>query len=113
MAAAIAIGAAETAKLAAITFQNGEVGIGGIQNSRQRDDTFAMIGQGESVIPAPQTAAHEEELRAISNNTANTARGIQAMGKQNITNVFNGVSTEQMLSAMITIKRRKLDGRRL
>jgi hypothetical protein len=112
MAAAIAIGAAETVKMAAITFETGQVGIGGIEQSRQKDNTLSLIGRGESVIGAPQTAMHEDELRAINNNTANTARGINSM-KSSVTNNFFGLSTEQVLQATIAIDRRNLKGRKI
>lgn len=111
VAAALAMGMAQVAAIQAQEFQTGGIGIGGISRSRQRDTIPAMIGGGESVISAPQTAQHQETLQAIQNNTANTANGLRSMGA--ITNNFFGVSTEQILSVSIDVKRQNLIGRRL
>ncbi len=109
--AALAMGMAQVAAIQAQEFQTGRIAIGGTSRSRQRDVLPAMIGGGESVISAPQTAMHQETLQAIQNNTANTANGLRSMGS--ITNIFNGVSTEQILSVSIDVKRQNLIGRRL
>ena len=92
-------------------FQTGQIAIGDIARSRQRDTIPAMIGRGESVVSAPQTAMHQETLQAIQNNTANTANGLGRMGP--VVNNFYGVSTEQLLSVSIDVKRQNLIGRRL
>ncbi len=104
MAAAIAAGMIEVATIEAQNFQTGR--IGKRQTSRQSDDILAMVGQGETIIPAPQSAQHEDTLRAIANNTANTAAGIGSTGGGVVTNQFYGVSTEQVLQVISQSNRR-------
>ncbi len=104
MAAAIAAGMVEVATIEAQNFQTGR--IGKRQTSRQSDDILAMVGQGETIIPAPQSAQHEDTLRAIANNTANTAAGIGSTGGGVVTNQFYGVSTEQVLQVISQSNRR-------
>jgi len=112
MAAAFAQGALTVAQIEAQNFQTGMIGIDGIKRSRQKDTIPINIGGGESVISAPQTAMHEDTLRAIQNNTANTARGLNRTNSSIINN-FYGVSSEQMLEAQINTGRRKTIGRKL
>ncbi len=113
MGAAIFEGAATVGLIEAQRLQTGEVGIGGVQRSRQKDNMFALVGQGESVIGAPQTAQHKDTLEAINNNTANTARGIGRMSQGQTVNNFFGISTDQLLEIQVQQKRRQLVGRRL
>jgi hypothetical protein len=104
MAAAIATGMAQVATIEAQQFQTGR--IGKKKRSRQGDSINAMIGEGETIVPAPQSAAHDEELRAIVNNTANTAAGMRKMQGATIINNYYGLSTEQVLQAQTAINRR-------
>lgn len=115
MGAAIAEGLLTVSQIEAQNLQTGKIGIGGIERTRQIDNIPIMAGRGESVISAPQTAMHEDTLKAIQNNTANTARGMRYVGKGggDIINNYYGVSTEQLLSTRIDTNRRKMIGRRL
>ena len=90
-----------------------ELGRIGNRSRRRNGDSFsAMLGDGETVIPATQSAMHDDTLRAIMNNTANTAAGVRGGGKGD-TFVFQGVSTEQMLAVQVSSKRRNSVGRRI
>lgn len=112
MGGAIAAGAVNVAKIQDQHFETGKIGIGGIEYSRQKDAIYSKIGRGESVISAPATAMHEDTLREINNNTANTARGISRMsGGGGQVNNFYGVSTEEMLSVRVDTSRRNRVGR--
>lgn len=112
MGAAIAQGALTVASIQTQNFETGVVGLNGIRTTRQRDNTLSAVGDGESIIGAPQTSMHEETLRAINNNTANTARGVRSMNSS-VVNHFHGLSTEQVLSATIAINRKNLVGRKI
>jgi len=111
MAAAIGQGLVTVSQIQAQHFETGR--IGDVSRDRKRDSVFAMLGPGESVISAPQTAIHEDTLRAIQDNTANTAAGMANMPGGNIVNNFYGISTEQMLEAQVNIHRKNRVGRRI
>jgi len=90
-----------------------ELGKIGKLRRRQNDSILALIGEGETLIPAAQSAMHREELEAIRNNTANTAAGIKKLrGGTTIINQY-GISTEQMLAAQVAAARTNSSGRRL
>ncbi len=102
VAAALATGFAQVAAIQATNFQTGR--IGEVTRGRQADTIQATIGRGETIISAPQTQAHEEDLRAIQNNTANTRGG--ALGGGATTNNFYGMSTETVLQVIDDSRRR-------
>ena len=104
MFAAIAVGMSQVAVIEMQQFQTGR--IGKKKRSRQGDSINAMIGEGETIVPAPQSAAHDEELRAIVNNTANTAAGMRKIQGATVINNYYGLSTEQVLQAQTAINRR-------
>ena len=73
----------------------------------------ARIGSNEAVIPGPQYAMHQEDVRAIVNNTANTAAGMRSLKGGTTVNQFYGLSTEQVVAVMRDNDRRKYTGRLL
>lgn len=111
MIAGIAAGMAQVAVIQSQHFALGR--IGDSKRSRQSDNIMAMLGAGETVISAPQTAMHQETLQAIQNNTANTARGMSQMGRGGIVNNFYGISTEQALQIQVDSKRKNSVGLRI
>lgn len=108
MGATIAAGLAEVAVIQSQNFQTGI--IGDVKRGRQADSIPALIGRGESVISAPQTAAHEDTLRAIQNNTANTAAGMRGGG--DTINIY-GASNEEILNVINAKERKNLTGLRI
>jgi len=90
-AAVAAAGAAQIAVISAQKFQTGR--IGDFTRSRQNDTIPAILGRGESVISAPQTAMHRDLLQSIQNNTANTASGLRGI-KGQTTMIFNNPSND-------------------
>jgi len=98
--AAILTGLTQVAVIEAQHFQMGVLGTK--KRSRQRDDINAVLGAGETVVPAPQSAANEDALRAIINNTSNTRAGVGGGG---MVNNFYGASTEQILNVITQSKR--------
>lgn len=76
------------------------------------DVEAAMVDPAETIVPAAQSAMHEDSLRAIVTNTANTASGMRKMSGGN-TYVFNAVPAEQMLNVLVATERRGAVGRRL
>ena len=105
MGAGIAAGLAEVATIQSQHFQTGI--IGDVKRGRQADSIPALIGAGETVISAPQTAAHEDTLRAIQNNTANTAAGMRGGG--DTINIY-GASNEEILNVINAKERQNLTG---
>jgi hypothetical protein len=85
-------------------FQTGR--LGSLQRGRSADSINALLGPGETVIPAPQTAMHQEALQAIMNNTANTASGVRKLNGGTSVYNFYGVSTEQILTVQKNSQRR-------
>jgi len=110
MIAGIAVAMAEVMTIQAQHFQVGRIG----QNKRGRqvDNISALLGQGETVVPAPQSAAHEDTLRAIVNNTANTAAGVRSMGRGDTIQIY-GASNEQILNVINAQKRKRSVGLRI
>lgn len=111
MAAAIAEGMATVAVIQAQNFATGR--IGNSKRGRQADNIIAAVGEGETIIPAQQSTVHEETLRAIANNTANTARGMRTMGNAGVINNFYGISTEQVLNVMTMAERKNRVGQKI
>ena len=110
MGSAIAAGLLEVGSIQAQHFQTGK--IGDTKRARQGDNILASLGLGETVISAPQTAAHEDTLRAIQNNTANTAAGVRSMGGGDTIN-FYGASNEQILNVINAKERKRSTGLRI
>ena len=111
MGAAIAAGLAQVVTIQSQNFQTGR--IGDSRRGRQADDIAAMIGQGETIIPAPQSAAHEDTLRAIMNNTANTSAGVRSMSGGGDTIQIFGASNEQILQVINAKERKRSTGLRI
>ena len=108
MAAAIANGMLQVGLIQEQNFQTGKFG----QKKRNRsgDSIPAMIDPGETIVPAPQSAAHEETLRAIMNNTANTAMGVTQTGGGGNNYTFVNPSEEQVLNIITQSKRTNSTG---
>lgn len=87
--------------------------LGGKKRGRGFDNIPALLDPGETVISAPASAMHDEALRAIQNNTANTARGLNRInGGTTVINNY-GISTEQFLQAQVATQRNNQIGRRI
>jgi hypothetical protein len=95
---------AQVTEIAATPLATGR--IGDTKRSRQPDTTLAALGIGETVIPAAQTAMHEDDLTAIRDNTANTARGMSRINGGSTTNVFHGASQEEVQNILVLNDRR-------
>jgi TP901 family phage tail tape measure protein len=104
---AIAQGLVTVGLIQAQNFQTGRIG----EKSRTRnvDNIPALLGRGETVISAPQSAANEDLLRAIQNNTANTAQGVAQTGGHTTINIV-GASTEQVLNVITQSERTNSTG---
>ena len=113
MAAAIAEGMMAVAVIQEQNFATGRIGES--KRGRQADNIIAAVGEGETIIPAQQSTVHEETLRAISNNTANTAAGMKKIGSGGggVTNNFYGASTEQILNVIAMSERKNRVGQKI
>ncbi len=101
-------GAAEIAMIQAQKFQRGY--LGEVDRSRRPDNINAVIGRNEAVIPGPQYAMHEEDIKAIVSNTANTAAGMRGLRGGSIVHQYYGLSAEQVISVQRDAERRKYAG---
>jgi len=110
MAAVAASGALQIATIQAQNFQRGY--LGDVDRASRADDMPAMIGRNEAVIPAPQYAIHQDDIRAIVNNTANTASGMRSRGGTTIINFVNP-TIDQIISAQKSIDRRSRTGTKI
>lgn len=113
--AGMALGAiAAGIQVATIQAQNFETGglHGDLSRGRGRDDYY-MVGNGEYIMPAPQTAANYEALEAIRTNTANTAAGMARMRGGGTTVIIQGAPVEHVTHALATIERRGLSRREI
>jgi len=106
IAMAAAQGAAQVAMIQKQEYEMGGL-VGSKSRRRQQDSINAVLGDGEYVMPAPQTARNFEELEAIRNNTAEIARG--SLGGTRVYN-FNGLSTEQVIQIQKDNERRSVTG---
>ncbi len=98
-------------QIATIQAQKFATGFLGETDRIRRGDTInARIGKNEAVIPAQQYAMHEEDVRAIVNNTANTAAGLRSMRGGTTIQVF-GLSTEQVSTVIKDNERRQYTGK--
>lgn len=108
----IFVGAEGALQIAAIQAQHFQRGyLGEIDRIRRPDTMNAQIGRNEAVIPGPQYAMHEDDVRAIVNNTANTAAGLRSMRGGSTVNQFYGLSTEQVTAVMRDNERRRYNGK--
>jgi hypothetical protein len=91
------------ARVTAIENQKFALGgvVGDVNRSRQPDNV--MVGGGEFVMPAQQTAQNIDLLRDIRNNTANTSRGGDVHN-------YYGLSTEQVIEVQRNNERRNRRG---
>lgn len=101
-------GAAEIAMIEAQKFQRGY--LGEVDRSRRPDSINAVIGRNEAVIPGPQYAMHEEDIKAIVSNTANTAAGMRGLKGGTVIHQYYGLSAEQVISVQRDSERRKYTG---
>lgn len=108
MGAMIGSGMVQVAQIQAQNFQRGY--LGEVDRVHRPDDMSAMIGRNEAVIPGPQYAMHEDDVRAIVNNTANTATGLRSLRGGSVVNNFYGLSENQIASVMRDQKRRNYIG---
>jgi hypothetical protein len=107
---AIAEAATAATQVAIIQAQNFQTGrIGDPKYARQSDTIAAMVGKGESIISAPQSAMHQEELKNIQNNVVNTRANSVSSGREIVQN-FYGLTSEQFLQAQIRAERTKQIG---
>jgi len=110
IASTIAMGMMQVAKIKQTKLQTGT--LGDTKRSRQSDTINAQLGIGETVVSAPQTAMHEDTLRAIQNNTANTAEGMKRIGRARGGDTINfySASTETTMQVINSSRRRRLTG---
>lgn len=104
-----ATGLTQIATIQAQKFQRGF--LGDPEGGRSVDNISAMIGKNEAVIPGPQYAMHQEDIRAIVNNTANTAAGMRALRGGSVVHQYYGLSSEQVIAVQRDAERRKYTGR--
>lgn len=106
------IGATGGVQIAAINAQHFQRGfLGEASRGRAADNMNAMIGRNEAVVPGPQYAMHEDDVRAIVNNTANTAAGMRALRGGTVVHQYYGLSAEQVIAVQRDSERRKVTGR--
>lgn len=103
------VGTTQIATIQAQHFQRGF--LGEASRGRQPDNMSAMIGRNEAVIPGPQYSMHEEDVRAIVNNTANTAAGLRRLHGGQVVNNFYGVATDEVIAIQRDSERRRFTGR--
>ena len=111
MGSMIAAGMAQVAVIQAQNFQRGF--LGETDRVRQPDDISANIGRNEAVIPGPQYAIHEDAVKAIVNNTANTASGMRRLRGGQTVNNFYGLSEKQVANIIRDQERRSYTGKKL
>ncbi len=110
MGAALVQGYAQVSKLQAQHFQAGRKPR---EQGTNRDEIIGVFNERESIIPAPQTDMHRDEINSIIDNTANTVAGRSGGRGATVVNNFYGVSTEQMLQAKKETDRYNLQGMRI
>jgi len=104
-----ATGALQVATIQSQHFQRGFVGEA--SRGRARDSMNAVIAPDEAVVPGPQFAANEDAVRAIVNNTANTAAGMRALKGGSVVHQYYGLSSEQVIAVQRDAERRAYTGR--